>query len=128
MPVLCVYAIAAYFACRVFRIFQQSEYISHIFRINWHFRRQFSYCLCFCYLFLSGFFTSTIWLPTEWHHPCVRTPVERDGVVGFKQFYTIFSHISFAYLVFMRSAYFFKCRIKLTCLTSVTLTSATSTC
>ena len=22
------------------------------------------------------------WLPTEWHHPCVRTPVERGGVVN----------------------------------------------
>ena len=47
-------------------------------------------------------------------------PVERDGVVGFKQFCTIFPHISTTYLVFMRSAYSFffrKCRIKLTCLT-----------
>jgi len=41
--------------------------------------------------------------------------VERGGVVGFEQFCTIFPHISAAYLVFMRSAYFFKCRIKLTC-------------
>jgi len=48
----------------------------------------------FSVLFLLGFVTSTIWLPTEWHHPRVRTPVERDGVVGFKQFCTIFpSHI-----------------------------------
>jgi len=30
-----------------------------------------------------------MWLATEWHHPCVRTPVERDGIVGFKQFRTI---------------------------------------
>jgi len=30
------------------------------------------------------------WLPTEWHLPCVRTPVERDGVASFKQFCTIF--------------------------------------
>jgi len=42
------------------------------------------------------------------HHPRVRTPVERDGVVGFKQFCTVFPHISAAYLVFLRSAYFFK--------------------
>ena len=53
--------------------------------------------LCFYHLFLLGFVTSTIWLPTERHHPCVRTPVERDGVVGFKQFCTIFPHISAAY-------------------------------
>ena len=25
-----------------------------------------------------GFVTSTIWLPTAWHHSWVRTPVERD--------------------------------------------------
>jgi len=32
MSVLCKYAIAAYFAyCHIFRIFQQSEHISHIF-------------------------------------------------------------------------------------------------
>ena len=35
----------------------------------------------------------------------------------FKQFCTIFPHISAAYLVFMWSAYFLKCCIKLTCLT-----------
>jgi len=27
-----------------------------------------------------SFVISPIWLTTEWHHPCVRTPVERDGV------------------------------------------------
>ena len=42
----------------------------------------------------------------KWHHPRVWTPVERDGVVGFKQFCTIFPHITAAYLAFMRSAYF----------------------
>ena len=47
-----------------------------------------------------GFVTSTIWLPIEWHRPCVRTPVEQDGVVGFKQFCAI----SATYLVFMRFA------------------------
>ena len=31
-----------------------------------------------------------IWLPTEWNHQCVWTPVERDGVVGFRQFCIIF--------------------------------------
>ena len=43
--------------------------------------------------------------------------MEQDGVVGFKQFCTIFPHISAADLVLTRSAYFQKCRIKLTCLT-----------
>jgi len=35
---------------------------------------------------------NSIWLPTEWHHPRVRTPVERDGIVSFKQFCTIFPY------------------------------------
>ena len=39
-----------------------------------------------------------IWLPTEWHHPCVRTPVERDGGVGSQ---AVLYHICAAYLVFM---------------------------
>ena len=42
---------------------------------------------------MLSFVTSTIWLTTEWHHPCVRaarTAVEPDGVVGFKQFCTTF--------------------------------------
>jgi len=55
--------------------------------------------LCFYCLLLLGFITSTIWLPTEWHDPCVRTPVERDGVVGFKQVCTIFPHIWYLYVV-----------------------------
>ena len=85
--VLCEYAIAPY--CRICSIFQQCA-CRIFFCKNWHLRRQFWYNLCFYYLFLLGFVTSTIWLPTERHHPCVRTPVERDGVVGFKQFCTIF--------------------------------------
>jgi len=55
--------------CRIFCIFQK---------------------VCFYYLFLLGFVTSTIWLPTVCHHPCIRTPVEWDGLVGFVQFGTIF--------------------------------------
>ena len=77
MSVLCEYAIAAYFAyCHIFRTFQQSMHMAYFFRINWHFRRQFQYSLCFYYLFLLGFVTLTILLPTEWHHPCAWTPVE----------------------------------------------------
>jgi len=43
---------------------------------------------------------------SEWHRPCVQTPVERDGVVGFKLFCIMFPHTSAGYLVFMWSAYF----------------------
>ena len=123
MSVLVEYAIAACFAyCRVVRIFQQNAHIAYFTRINWHFRRQFKYSLCFCYPFLLGFVTSTIWLPTEWHHPCVRTPVERDGVAMVSSNSVPYFHIFAAYLVFMRSAYSFrKCRIKPTCLLSTCL-------
>ena len=49
-------------------------------------------------------------------------PVERDGVVGFKQFCAIFQHISTVYVVFIRSAYFFfKCCMKPTCLSAFVL-------
>ena len=75
--------------------------------INWHFWRQFQY-LYFCYLFLLVFVTSNMWLPTECYHPCVLTPVEQDGVLGLKQFCTIFPHKSSAYLLFMQSAYLLK--------------------
>jgi len=65
MLVLCEYTIATYF-CKV--------HISRIFfSISWHFRRHFKYYLCFDYIFLFGFVTSTMWLATEWHHPCVQT-------------------------------------------------------
>ena len=70
-----------------FRIFQQNAHIAYLFRIDWHSRRQF-YFLCVFLLPISIRFRylDRLWLPTEWHHPCVRTPVERDGF-GFKQFY-----------------------------------------
>ena len=48
---------------------------------------------------LLGFVTLTVWLPTEWHDPCVWTPVERGGVVGFKQFCTIFPSHTWCYAV-----------------------------
>ena len=100
------------------RIFHSLLHFSHIsakcaycifFYLNWHFWRQFALQ-----------FTLTIWLPTEWHYPCVRTLVERDGVVGFKQFCTIFPHIFPAYLLFIQCTYFFKCCIKLVCLFETT--------
>ena len=55
-----------------------------------------------------GFITSTIQLPTEWHHACVWTPVERDGVAGFAQFCTYFRRIFGVHAVRI----FFKCHIK----------------
>jgi len=116
LSVLCEYAIAPYFAyCR---IFQQSVLIAYFPPHKLAFLTTIYYSLCFYYLFQLGFITSAICLPTEWHHPCVRTPVERDGVVVFEQFCTIFLHISATSLVIVRSAYFFKCSIKLTCLNS----------
>ena len=53
--------------CRIFRIFQQSAHISYLFRINWLFRRQFDN-FYFCVPLHIGVVTSTVWLPTEWHH------------------------------------------------------------
>jgi len=46
----------------------------------------------------------------------VRTPVERDGVVGFKQFCTIFPHIFQPHIWCLCGRIFFKFRVKLTCL------------
>ena len=69
----------------------------------------FSTLATWCRNFMSRIFSVPIliiWLPSELHHPCVQTPVKRDRVVGFKQFCTTFLHISAAYLVFIRSAYF----------------------
>jgi len=38
----------------------------------------------FCVLFdHKSVVTSTIWLPKERHHPCIQTPAEVDGVVGY---------------------------------------------
>jgi len=91
MSVLCEYTIAAYFAyCRIFCIFQQSVHIA-FFPHKHVFLTAILILLCFYYLFLLGFVTSTIWLPAEWHCPCVRTPVERDGGSWFQ---AILYHVS----------------------------------
>ena len=86
------------------------------FRINWHFQRQLEYSLYFYCPLLLGYIALTIWLLTEWHHPCIQIPVERDGVVGFKQFCTIFPYFRRKFDVYAVRI-FFKCRMKLTCLT-----------
>ena len=110
MSVLCKYAIDAYFAyCRIFFAYFSKVRISHIFS---H-KSTFATAICVSITCLLRFFTSIIWLPTEWHHPYVRTPVEQDGGSWFQ---AMLYHISTAYLVSMRSTYFFKCHINLTCL------------
>jgi len=76
---------------RIFFAYFRKVRMSHFFSPNWHFSTAILISVVyFYYLFLLGFVTSTVWLPTEWHHLCVQTAVERDGVVGFKQFCTIF--------------------------------------
>ena len=75
VSILCEYVIAAYFAyCRIFPHVSAKctyrIYFSHKLAFS---TAIFKYYLCFCYLFLLGFVTSTIWLPTEWHHACVPT-------------------------------------------------------
>ena len=81
--------------CRIFRLLPHLSHISakgtsHIFPHKLTFSTTILTFFVLLYLFLLGFVTSTIWLPTDWHHPCVRTPVERDGVAGFTQFCTTF--------------------------------------
>ena len=81
-------------------------------------KRSLLLLLLFCYLFLLGFVTSTLWLPTEWHQPSVWTPC---GTRWSSWFQAVAYHIStyFAvYLVFMRYAYLKKCCVKLTRLSS----------
>jgi len=73
MLVLCKYVTAAYFAyCRIFAYFSK-VCILHFFPHKLAFLKTVLILLCFYYLFLVGFVTSTIWLPTQWHCPCVRT-------------------------------------------------------
>ena len=83
MSVLREYTTAAFFT------YFSKVHLTDILRINWHFRQQFYYY--FQHLFLWGFVSLTIWLPTKWHHPCIRAPVERDS-----WFPAIQCHISMA--------------------------------
>ena len=58
------------------------------YRIFFPHKMAFSTAISISFVFLLPI---SIWLPTKWHHPCVWTiPVERDGVVGFKQSCTMF--------------------------------------
>ena len=90
MSVLCEYATATYFGyCRIASFTYYSKVCkSQIFSAQIGISGGNFNTICFYYLFLLGFVTSTIWLPTERHHPCVWTPVEGDEVL--KQFCTIF--------------------------------------
>ena len=95
--------------CRIFRIFQQIARVAY-FSAKLILSTAISVLFLFSIIiWLLGFVTSTIWLPTEWRHPCVRTPVEQDRVVGFR--FAYFRRI----FVFMRSAYL-KIPHKLRCL------------
>ena len=106
MSVLCEYATAAYFS---------KVHMSHIFFPH---KLAFSAAILILFVFLLPIsirfrYLDCLWLPTEWHHPCVWTPVERYGVVGFKQFCTIFPpHI----WCLRGPQIFLKRRKKLTCL------------
>ena len=91
MPVLCECALASYLVyCRIFCMFQQSAHITYFLTHKLAFSVA-TLTICFFYhLFLLSFVTSTIWLPREWHHVFVQTPVERDEIVVFEKFCTIF--------------------------------------
>ena len=106
----CAQAIRMFRAyCRIFRIFQQIARVAY-FSAKLILSTAISVLFLFSIIiWLLGFVTSTIWLPTEWRHPCVRTPVEQDRVVGFR--FAYFRRI----FVFMRSAYL-KIPHKLRCL------------
>ena len=103
-----LYALCMHVSCMRLRIFRKFQEMC-AYRILFPHKSPSStaiviFLVFFYYQAISiGFVTSTIWLPIEWHRPCVRTPVERDGVVGFKQFCAI----SATYLVFMQFAQFF---------------------
>ena len=88
--------------CATFLAYFSKLCMSHIFPHKLAFSTEililFVFLLPITFLFLLGFVTSTIWLPTEWHHPCVWTSVERDGEVGSQ---AILYRICAAYLVFM---------------------------
>jgi len=66
--------------------------------------------LSFYYLFPLGFFILTIWLPCVHPFMCL----DPSGMRWRSWFQAILYHISAAYLVFMQSAYFFECCMKLT--------------
>jgi len=96
MKVLREYAIATDFTyCRVFRIFQQGAHIAHFFP------QKLAFLMAILILFVSltpisirfrylDHLVANRMAPSM----CPRAPVERSGVVGFKQFCTIFpTHI-----------------------------------
>ena len=112
MPVSCKHATAAYFTTMC---------ISHIFP---H-KSAFPTAILLLFVPLLGFITSTIWLPAEWHHPCVQSVVEQDGAVGFKQFCTNFPpHI----WCLCGLHICVKCRIQLPCLSSSLVSQSTARC
>ena len=109
MSVLCEYATAAYFAyCRrIFRIFQSSEHVAYFSALNGIFDSNFNIiCVSVTYFYLVANRMASSMCPD----PC--------GTRWGSWFQAILYHVSAAYLMFMWSTYFFKCRIQLTCPTT----------
>ena len=105
--------------CRIFRIFQQSAHITYFSSINWHFDHHFNIiCVSVTYFY---------WVLLPRPSGCQQNgtnqvsglPVERDGVVGFKQLRTIFPHI-LPYIWCLCGTHILKkkCCVKLTRLSS----------
>ena len=115
MKVLREYAIATDFTyCRVFRIFQQGAHIAHFFP------QKLAFSMAILILFVSltpisirfrylDHLVANRMAPSMCPDPC--------GTKWGSWFQAILYYISDAYLVFMLSAYFLKCCIKMTCLT-----------
>jgi len=97
--------------CHMFHLLSHFfAYISKV-RICHIFRYKLAFSTAVLILFLLPisitfrFITSTIWLPTEWPHPFVRSP-DPCGTRWGSWFQAALYHISAAYLMFMRSTYF----------------------
>jgi len=113
MWVLCECAIAAYFAyCRIFLTFQQSVHI-HIFPLKFAFLTAFLILFVFLLLISIRFRYLDHLIANRMAHSVCQDPC---GTTWGSCFQAILYHVSAAYLVFMRSAYFFQCCMKLTCL------------
>jgi len=110
--VLCEYATAAYFAyCRIFHIFQQSVHVAYFSaKIGIFNGDSNTTCVSITYFYKVLLARPSGCQQNGTIH--VSGPCGTKWVVGFKQFCTIFPHISVAYLVFMWSQYFFKGHIK----------------
>ena len=128
----------------LFAYFSKVHMSRIFFRTNWHFRRQCQ--LLFVLLlpisirfrYLDHLFANRM-APSV----CDWTPVERDGVVGFKQFCTIFPHFRRTLGVYVVRVFFsqtglmhgrptlvgfLKCQVKLACLVDILTPVLTAVC